>query len=99
LDIYKLYKVSVDFERSTNNSVFLKDFLDPEYGNIKIYKAKKRLELRIRPKVWVDAGVAIKISTSFEPFQADLRDEKIDLDYLNAQIEKLRNIEVKFQGD
>lgn len=36
--------------RSTNTSVFVQGFVDDEYGNVKIYKSKKRMELRLFPK-------------------------------------------------
>lgn len=36
--------------RSTDTSVFVQDFIDDKYGNVKIYKSKKRMELRVFPK-------------------------------------------------
>jgi len=45
--------------RTTKESVFLDNFIDGIYGNVKIYKAKKRLELRLRPKQWVDDQLVI----------------------------------------
>lgn len=43
----KLTKLSV--RNATNTSVFVNNFLDPKYGNVKIYKSKKRMELRLTP--------------------------------------------------
>jgi len=37
----------------TKESVFLKDFIDSKLGNAKIYKAKKRLELRLKPREFI----------------------------------------------
>lgn len=36
--------------RSTDTSVFVQNFLEDYYGNVKIYKSKKRMELRLFPK-------------------------------------------------
>ena len=37
----------------TKEAVFLKDFIDSKLGNAKIYKAKKRLELRLKPREFI----------------------------------------------
>ncbi|MED3882817.1 hypothetical protein [Priestia megaterium] len=50
--------------RGTNSSVFIDRFIDSRYGNTKIYKAKKRLELRLKPKYWVENNLVI-------PFEFD----------------------------
>ena len=36
--------------RSTEKSVFVQDFVEDKYGNVKIYKSKKRMELRVFPR-------------------------------------------------
>ena len=36
-------------DRKTGLSVFVEGFCDPRYGQVKIYKSKKRMELRTRP--------------------------------------------------
>jgi hypothetical protein len=36
--------------RSTDSSVFVQNFIEDKYGNVKIYKSKKRMELRVFPK-------------------------------------------------
>ena len=36
-------------EKISDKSVFLKNFIDEKFGNAKIYKSKKRLELRLKP--------------------------------------------------
>jgi hypothetical protein len=36
--------------RSTDTSVFVQGFIEAKYGNVKIYKSKKRMELRVFPK-------------------------------------------------
>ncbi len=45
-DKIKNLKVS----RATDSSVFVKGYINNRYGNVKIYKAKKRMELRCYPK-------------------------------------------------
>lgn len=97
LNLKNLNSVSVDKERTTNNSVFLNNFISSDYGNTKIYKAKKRLELRIRPKKWIDNNKAIKITTSFNPNRIDLREKNINENYLREQMEKIKNIKLNFE--
>lgn len=96
LNLKKLKNVQVNKTRTTKKSVFLDNFINSEYGNTKIYKAKKRLELRLRPKKWIDTGMSIKITTSFISKHINLREEKVGLDYLKKRIEDLKNVEVKF---
>lgn len=96
LDLDKLDQVKVDKKRTTSKSVFLNNFIDSEFGNTKIYKAKKRLELRLKPKAWVENDMALKITTSFISSHVNLRDEKVGAEYLKKEIEKLKNVEVKF---
>lgn len=96
IDLNQLSKVKVDKDRTTGTSVFLENFINSEYGGVKIYKAKKRLELRLRPKTWVENDMALKITTSYIPNHVDLRKENVGPDYLEKEIDKLKNIEVKF---
>lgn len=96
LNLENLDKVNVNRRRTTKTSVFLSNFIADEYGNTKIYKAKKRLELRIHPKTWVNNNKAVKITTSFNPFNVDLRVEDVGLRYLEEQIKKIQEIKVEF---
>lgn len=52
LNLDELPNITLNKERSTKNSVFLNGVIPEEFGNAKIYKAKKRLELRLRPLAW-----------------------------------------------
>ena len=97
LNLKNLNSVSVNTLRTTRNSVFLNNFISSDYGNTKIYKAKKRLELRIRPKRWIDDNKAIKITTSFNSIKIDLREKNINEKYLQEQIEKIKDIKLNFE--
>jgi hypothetical protein len=44
-------------------SIFLNGIINENYGNAKIYKAKKRLELRLKPKKLYDDGFLVTIPT------------------------------------
>ncbi len=52
-----------DEENLIRESIFLNGLIEPKYGNAKIYKAKKRLELRLKPKNLYDDGFLIAIPT------------------------------------
>jgi len=41
-------------------SINIKNFIDDKYGNVKLYKSKKRLELRIKKNV-INSFNTIKI--------------------------------------
>ncbi|MDY7061495.1 MAG: hypothetical protein SO136_01075 [Sarcina ventriculi] len=49
---------------STHISVYIDKFIDDNFGNAKIYKSKKRLELRLKPKYWVENGYTIEFDFS-----------------------------------
>lgn len=78
VNINNLENVSVNNGRSTGDSVFLDNYIEGKYGYTKIYKAKKRLELRLKAKQWVDENLVIifPIPHSLEPI--NLRDVNID---------------------
>lgn len=96
LNLKNLNKVTVNKNRTTKKSVFLDNFIDNEYGNTKIYKAKKRLELRLRPKKWIDNNSTLKIITSFTSKHVNLREEDVGIEYLKKRIKDLKNITVRF---
>lgn len=73
LDINNIKNVIVNEEQSTVQSVYLKNFINDRYGTTKIYKAKKRLELRLRPKNWVTDGLCIKLPIPKQLTPVDLR--------------------------
>ncbi len=69
--------------RSTDTSVFVQNFIEDRYGNVKIYKSKKRMELRVFPKALEEDNKLI--SWNFENFYPDIislrdvvKDKKIE---------------------
>lgn len=96
LNLKNLNQVKVNKKRTTKKSVFLDGFIDDAYGNTKIYKAKKRLELRLHPKKWIDNNMALKITTSFISKHVNLREENVGSEYLKKRIKDLKNIKVSF---
>ena len=60
-----------DENSEIQQSVFLNGVIDAKYGNSKIYKAKKRLELRLKPKKLLDDGFLITIPTEI-PTKEDI---------------------------
>ncbi len=95
INLDNLHKIEVNNKKTTSKSVFLNYFIDNDYGNIKIYKAKKRLELRLNPKKWIENGFSLKISTSFQNKPINLRDDYTD-SYLDDRIDQLKNVTIKF---
>ncbi len=68
VNVDKIKNLKVD--RATGSSVFVKGYISKKYGSVKIYKAKKRMELRCYPEnLWKDN---LFINWSFD----DLLDEK-----------------------
>ncbi|MEG2847870.1 MAG: hypothetical protein RR904_03730 [Bacilli bacterium] len=61
VNIDNLSNVKINLENTTNDSLFLENYIEKKYGSTKIYKAKKRLELRLRPKNWVEDGLCIEL--------------------------------------
>lgn len=88
LDLTKLDNTTINNTRSTNDSIWIQNFLHDDYGHVKIYKAKKRLELRLKPKKWVADRIVLSFDTNFEQVSTNIR-EKVMNDELNAYIEEV----------
>ena len=86
VDLSRLEDTTINDSRSTNDSIWIKEFIEDDYGHIKIYKAKKRLELRLKPKKWVDNNMVISFDTNFEQISTNIR-EKIINDELDDYID------------
>ena len=57
VNVEKLSSISVD--KSSKSSVWIKDFIESRYGESKIYKSKKRMELRLYPSNWINDDLVI----------------------------------------
>ena len=88
VDLSKLDDTTINETRSTNDSIWIQKFLQDDFGHIKIYKAKKRLELRLKPKKWFDSNMVISFNTNFQQISTDIR-EKIINDELNDYIDEV----------
>lgn len=84
----------VSVGNTTNKSVFLDNFISERYGKAKIYKAKKRLELRLRPKNWVDDNLAVLLETNYQHNHIRLYDEVLDEKFLRKQFERINSINI-----
>lgn len=91
VDIIDTMTANVD--KSTSTSVFVNNVIDDNFGNAKIYKSKKRLELRLKPKYWVDNDYVITFDfNNYMPPMVDLRD-LVENGDINEHLETLkRNI-------
>ncbi|KAB7886418.1 hypothetical protein GA417_05565 [Poseidonibacter ostreae] len=86
LNLRNLKSTSINEERSTNDSIWINDFIDLNYGHTKIYKAKKRFELRLKPKYWFDNNKLLTFDTNFEQSIVNIR-ELVENNDLSEYIE------------
>ncbi len=92
LDLKGLNKTKVNTTRSTNDSIWIDGFINDNLGHVKIYKAKKRFELRLKPKYWVENDFVLVFKTDFESITADIRSH-----ILNSTLDNyIENVIVKF---
>jgi hypothetical protein len=62
VDINKIKYIGV--ERTSSASIWIKNLIDPNFGESKIYKAKKRMELRLYPYKWIENNLVISFDNS-----------------------------------
>ena len=95
IKLENLNHTKINYDRSTNKSMWIKNYIDDDFGHVKVYKSKKRFELRLRPKFWVDNNMVISFNTNFKQFEADIRklieNNKINLHIKNNLIPILIN--------
>jgi hypothetical protein len=89
VDLSVLDGVTINEARSTKTSVFLDEYIDINYGMLKIYKSKKRLELRLKPKKLVDDGHVLTFDPNFNPITKDIRKLVVDGTLDNFIIDEL----------
>ncbi|MFQ7257480.1 hypothetical protein [Intestinibacter bartlettii] len=74
INIDNLNIISTNKEKTTSTSIFINNIIDDNFGNAKIYKSKKRLELRLKPKYWVENNYTITFNfNDFIPPMVNLR--------------------------
>lgn len=66
--------VTINHDRSSQSSVFLQWYINDQFGSVKIYKAKKRMELRLNPKQWQESWLLIHFPLSLSSNQINIRD-------------------------
>jgi hypothetical protein len=80
-----------DEDDKIDKSIFLDGVINKKYGNSKIYKAKKRLELRLKPKSLLDDDFLISIPTQIpnkeDIYQLVQDEEKFDK-YMQNKLNK-----------
>lgn len=74
VNLDKIKELTVHQSRTTSESVFINNFIDPLYGYTKIYKAKKRLELRLKPLHWLNTDRLITFDTNFQQTNQNIRE-------------------------
>lgn len=84
-----LTNVVIDDKRISKTSIYTKNFIKPELGNVKLYKSKKRLELRLRPKGLSDNNNLLKVMTLNPLAPVDLRELTEDPDSCDEYLQNL----------
>ncbi len=87
VDVESIFRTSVKY--TTKSSIFLDEFIDKKYGNVKIYKSKKRLELRLKPKNWLKENLLLKFDLKLTNREVNIR-EKIEENKLSEYIYELK---------
>jgi len=58
--------------RTSRASAWANNYIDEKYGHVKVYKAKKRMELRLKPKSWEDDDFLIELAVPSRPSEKNL---------------------------
>ena len=64
----------VKYLRNTNQNVWTKNFMEERYGSIRVYKSKKRMELRLRPKQWYQENLLYEFSLQGDVLVKGIKD-------------------------
>jgi hypothetical protein len=87
----KLKDVLINDDRISPTSIYTKGFIDPSLGNVKLYKSKKRLELRLRPKGLQDNNNLMKVLTLNPLPPINLRELTNDIHSCEEYLKELAN--------
>ena len=71
--------------KRAKESIYLNGLIDDKYGTGKIYKAKKRLELRLKPKSLLEDGFLLTVPTE-TPYKEDIYELVQDREKFDAFI-------------
>ena len=74
VELNNIKNVTLNKDRTTSKSVFENGFIDKNYGYCKVYKSKKRLELRLKPKKWVDEDRVLTFDTNFKLNEKNIKE-------------------------
>lgn len=85
VNLDRINLATVNRGRTTSSSVFVDNFIDESLGHTKIYKAKKRLELRLKPLEWFTTNRLLTFDTNFQQTNQNIR-ELIENQTLDAYI-------------
>lgn len=96
VNINLISKENIGIRKTSDKSIFLSGVIDDKYGSVKIYKSKKRMELRLKPKnllndqflVTFDIPIYRKEINMYELIQ----DEKRYESYLKEKVRKIFRI-------
>jgi len=91
----KLERIEKGEFSKKGSSIDVKNIIDTKYGSVKIYKAKKRLELRLKPKEFLKEGKYLCFDLENNTSSKNLRDifnnDKQLQEYCNQEIEKYKS--------
>ena len=98
LSIAKVHKENLKYLKTgkiTKTSLFIENFVQEKHGNVKIYKSKKRMELRLQTKKLVDEKLVVSWKLdNHQPSIVNLRElaENKDLTkHLSLEIKRFFN--------
>jgi len=96
VNLNKLNNTEINYDRSTKSSMWVKNYIHDNLGHVKVYKSKKRLELRLKPKYWVEKNLVLTFKTDFKAEKENIRQliENNELQlYIDKKVKPILNID------
>ena len=75
INIEDIRNVRIKYVTEPGTSIFLRNFIAERYGNVKLYKSKKRVELRLKPSVLEHAVSIFELQAPISTGDGDLDGE------------------------
>ena len=72
----------------TETNIWTENYINERYGSVRLYKSKKRLELRLSPKNWEKDGLLKLIHSKNSTITCNLREIVQDENKLKAHMDK-----------